>query len=186
MLPRLSVTNHRQAATKHRVTCCGCVGLSFLAIVWFGLHQRLQAAENILPDRQVPAAPAKIHPKVVASYGKPPLSFEANQSPTDARVRLRAAGGGYTTFIADDETDLTLRKSQPAMSGLSKLGPPGRLDPFGPVDPSTGGWLAAALASPENAGPQARTFPEPVAEQSALVTLRGNTRPEAKPINDRG
>jgi hypothetical protein len=43
-----------------------------------------------------------------------------------------------------------------------------------------------AWAGPANASPQAGTLPEPVAGQSGLVTLRGNTRPEANAKNDRG
>jgi hypothetical protein len=44
-------------------------------------------------------------------------------------------------------------------------------------------WLAAALASPVSA---ASTLPAPMTGSSALVTLRGNTRPEANAYNDRG
>ena len=43
-----------------------------------------------------------------------------------------------------------------------------------------------ALASPVNAGPQRSGLPAPDAGQGGLVTLRGNTRPEAKAKNDRG
>ncbi|HMD97173.1 MAG TPA: choice-of-anchor D domain-containing protein [Terriglobia bacterium] len=46
--------------------------------------------------------------------------------------------------------------------------------------------LAAALASPTNAGPQASAPHALDAGQSGLVTLRGNTRPEATAPNDRG
>lgn len=34
--------------------------------------------------------------RVPGSYGKLPLSFEANQGQTDSRVRFLAHGGGYT------------------------------------------------------------------------------------------
>jgi subtilase family serine protease len=48
----------------------------------------------------------------------------------------------------------------------------------------------ATLASPVSAGPQARPLLAPDAEQAGLggglVTLKGNTRPEAKTTNDRG
>ncbi|MGD1104528.1 MAG: protease pro-enzyme activation domain-containing protein, partial [Terriglobia bacterium] len=186
MLPRLRVSSRRQTATRRMVVCGGCVGLSFLAIVGFGLLPRIQASENILPDRQVHAAPTRIQPKLVASCGKLPLSFEANQGQTDARVRFPAPGGGYTNFVTDDEAVLTLRKSSPGPSRLGKFGPPDPLDPFGPVGPRAGRWLAAALASPVSAGPQASTLPAPDAGQGGLVTLRGNTRPEAKATNDRG
>jgi hypothetical protein len=55
MPQRLSVSNERQAAIKRIVLCCRCAGLSFLAIVGFGLLQRIQASENILPEDQVGA-----------------------------------------------------------------------------------------------------------------------------------
>jgi hypothetical protein len=44
--------------------------------------------------------------------------------------------------------------------------------------------LTILLAGPENAGAQASAFPP--AGQGEWVTLKGNTRPEAKAINDRG
>jgi hypothetical protein len=147
MLSRLSVSKQWQTATKRIVLCCGCVGLSFLAVVWFGLLQRIQAAENSLPHRQVSAAPTKIQPKLVASYGKLPLSFEANQGQTDSRVRFLARGRGYTIFLTDSEAVLTLRKSSPSQPGLTRLGkfgPPGRLDPFALVDQRTGRWPSLA------------------------------------------
>ena len=135
MPTRLSVTTQRQTAAKRMVICCGYVGLSFLAIVGFALLQRIQAAENILPDRQVSTAPTKIQPNLLASYSKLPLSFEANQGQTEARVRFLARGGGYTIFLTADEAVLTLRKSQRGMSRLGKFGLPGRLEPFGTFHP---------------------------------------------------
>jgi len=121
MLPRPSVTKQSQTATKRIVLCCGFVGFSFLAIVGFGVLQRMQASENILPDRRASAAPTKIQPKLVASYGKLPLSFEANQGQADARVRFLARGHGSTIFLTDDEAVLTLKKSS-VVSGQSSVG----------------------------------------------------------------
>jgi len=94
--------------------------------------------------------------RLVQGYGHLPLSFEANQSQTDGRVRFLARGGGYTIFLTDDEAVLTLRKPQPGEPGqfgmsrlgrfgrLGKFGPPGRLDPFGPVRPRAGRWPSLA------------------------------------------
>ena len=183
---RLSVTKQAQTATKSIAVCGGRVSVSILAIVGCGLLQRIQATENTLPTRQVSAALTKIQPEPVAIIGKLPLSFEANQGQTDAQVRFPAQGDGYTDFFTGDEAALTSRKSSPGVSGLGKFGPPGPLEPFGPGDPHAGRWLAAALASPVNAGPQASTLTAPDAGLGAMVTLRGNTRPEAKAINDRG
>jgi hypothetical protein len=69
MLPRRGAAKQSQTATKRTVLCSGFVGLSFLAIVGFGVLQRMEASANILPSRQVSAAPAKIQPKLVASCG---------------------------------------------------------------------------------------------------------------------
>jgi len=144
MLPCFSVSTQWQTATKRIVLCCGCVSLSFLAIVGFGLLQKTQGAENTLPARQVSAAPVKTQPKLLASYGKLPLSFEVNQGQTNARVRFLARGGGYTIFLTNDEAVLTLRKSSPSMSRLGKFGLPGRLEPFDPVDPRATRWPSLA------------------------------------------
>jgi len=132
---------HPQFATKRIAVYFACVSVSFLAIVWFGLLQRIQASENTPPTRQVPAATTKTLPSLVAGYGRLPLSFEANHGQTDARVRFLARGGGYTIFLTDDEAVLTLRKSQPGMSRFGKLGFADRLEPF---HPRTARWPSRA------------------------------------------
>jgi hypothetical protein len=83
-------------------------------------------------------------PKIQNGYGRLPLSFEANHGQTDPQVRFLARGGGYTIFLTADEAVLTLRKSQPGMSPLGKFGLPGRLEPFGPIDPRAGRWPSLA------------------------------------------
>ncbi len=116
----ISVSKQTPTATKNIAVCGKFVGLSFLAIAGFGLLQRMQAAENTLPARQVSAAPMKIQPKLATSYGKLPLSFEANQGQTDPRVRFLARGSGYTLFLTDDEAVLTLKKSS-VVSGQASI-----------------------------------------------------------------
>ncbi len=49
------------------------------------------------------------NPRVIASYGKLPLSFEANQGQTDSQVRFVSRGRGYSLFLTGDEAVLTLR-----------------------------------------------------------------------------
>jgi hypothetical protein len=150
MLTHLNVSKQRNPATKRIVLCCGFVCLSFLALVVFGLLPRTHASENTLPARQVPTTATETQPKLVARYGKLPLSFEANQGQTDSHVRFLARGGGYTIFLTDDETVLNLRKSQPGMSRLGKFSPPNRLDPFALVDPRTGDLRRPATDSHGN------------------------------------
>ena len=48
-------------------------------------------------------------PSAKLRYGLLPLSFEANQGQTDARVRFLARGPKYTLFLTSDETVFALR-----------------------------------------------------------------------------
>jgi len=52
--------------------------------------------------------------QVLASYGKLPMGFEANQGQTDSQVKFLARGSGYTLFLTASETVLSLRQPQPA------------------------------------------------------------------------
>ena len=110
MLPHLGVSRQWHKTTKRIVVCCGFVCLSFLAIVGFDLLPKTQAAEKTLPDHQVSAAPAKIKPKLVPSYGKLPLRFEANQGQVRGTVKFLARGRGYKLFLTGSEAVLALRK----------------------------------------------------------------------------
>jgi hypothetical protein len=48
--------------------------------------------------------------KAAVSFAKLPLSFEANQGQTDARVKFLSRGPGYTLFLTGDEVTLELQK----------------------------------------------------------------------------
>src|SRR5205807_7401195 len=50
--------------------------------------------------------------RLAQSYGKVPLSFEANQGQTDPRVKFLSRGSGYTLFLTRDEAVLALRSRQ--------------------------------------------------------------------------
>jgi hypothetical protein len=56
------------------------------------------------------AEPA-VRARAVESYGKLPLSFEANQGQTDRQVKFLSRGGGYSLFLTSNEAVLALRKS---------------------------------------------------------------------------
>jgi hypothetical protein len=69
---------------------------------------------------------AKPPVRLVADYGKLPLSFEANQGQTDPRVKFLSRGRGYGLFLTGDEAVLVLRKlsaasGQPSDRRNSKL-----------------------------------------------------------------
>jgi hypothetical protein len=54
----------------------------------------------------------KTQGKILESYGKLPLSFEANRGQTDARVKFVSRSSGYTLFLTGDEAVFSLRGSK--------------------------------------------------------------------------
>jgi len=64
------------------------------------------------------AGGATTRPDVRNSYGKLPLSFEANQGQTDAQVKFIARGAGYTLFLTPAEAVFSLQQSR-AANGVS-------------------------------------------------------------------
>lgn len=58
---------------------------------------------------QQPVDPAD-KPRVVANYGKLPLSFEANGGQTNPKVKFLSRGKGYTLFLTGDGSALSLRR----------------------------------------------------------------------------
>jgi hypothetical protein len=49
--------------------------------------------------------------RVIESYGKLPLTFEANAGQTDPQVKFLARGAGYTLFLESDKAVLALRSA---------------------------------------------------------------------------
>ena len=56
------------------------------------------------------AATTDAHSVLAADYGKLPLSFEANQGQTDARVKYLSHGAGYSPFLTDSAAVLVFSK----------------------------------------------------------------------------
>jgi hypothetical protein len=60
--------------------------------------------------------------KVVETYGKLPLSFEANAGQTDDRVRFLSRGPGYTLFLTSSEAVLVSGKDRPHVARMNLVG----------------------------------------------------------------
>ena len=98
-----------------------------------------QQASNGQPSAKSSAAPTFAdQARILDTYGKLPLSFEANQGQADARVKFLSHTSGYSLFLTGDEAVLTLSGSKtntdkpkvtatsgPTQSGISapKAGP---------------------------------------------------------------
>src|SRR5258706_12829782 len=68
-------------------------------------------------NRQVPGsfaemsqAPSRVQSRVLDTYGRLPLAFEANQGQTDPQVKFVSRGTGYNLFLTATEAMLALRK----------------------------------------------------------------------------
>jgi hypothetical protein len=120
MFHGFAAPEHWQTATPRIAAYLACVSLIFLAALLIGFHRGLQGPKNILAQRGI-SVPAEIQPKLLASYGKLPLGFEANQGQASGPVKFLARGHGYTIFLTADEVVLTLRKSS-VVSGQSSAG----------------------------------------------------------------
>src|SRR3989449_814376 len=59
--------------------------------------------------------------QLLKTYGKLPLSFEANQGQTDSQVQFLARGGGDTLFLTSTEAGLSLQGRQASTRAESKF-----------------------------------------------------------------
>lgn len=76
-----------------------------------------------------PAAPAALtaqQARVIESFGKLPLSFEANQGQVNSQVKFLSRGHGYNLFLTANEAALVLQKAdgknQPAALRMQLIG----------------------------------------------------------------
>jgi hypothetical protein len=63
---------------------------------------------RVVPPISASQADPKAQAKILDSYGKLPLSFEANHGQTDTQVKFLSRAGGYTLFLTGDEAVLAL------------------------------------------------------------------------------
>ncbi|MGH8650695.1 MAG: hypothetical protein ACREYE_00300 [Gammaproteobacteria bacterium] len=70
------------------------------------------------------AAAAADQTKLVQSYGKLPLSFEANQGQSNAQVKFLARGPGYALFLTPTEAVLSLKKPTAQRKAARKMPAP--------------------------------------------------------------
>jgi Bacterial Ig-like domain (group 3)/Beta-propeller repeat len=82
------------------------------------------APPGVVSSIDVSQTDPKAQAKVLASYGKLPLSFEANHGQSDGQVKFLSRTGGYTLFLTGDEAVLALRGTakKPAPKGASGFG----------------------------------------------------------------
>jgi hypothetical protein len=82
-------------------------------------NQRARVASPISAAQ----AHQKAQAKILDSYGKLPLSFEANHGQADGRVKFLSRTGGYTLFLTGDEAVFAMRGKKAKKSSPQGLKP---------------------------------------------------------------
>jgi hypothetical protein len=94
----------------------------------------------------------KAQAKILDSYGKLPLSFEANQGQTDGRVMFLSRTSGYTLFLTGDEAVLAVN-SRKTNADKAKVGSAALTPQSSTAEPKAGGVLRMKL---RNSNPAAK------------------------------
>src|SRR6202521_2906728 len=110
-----------------------------------------QTAGVVSPISWSEAAP-KAQARILDSYGKLPLSFEANHGQADARVKFLSRTSGYSLILTGDEAVLTLSGGK-AHTHKAKIAGTARTLQSGMAAPKSGGVLRMKL---RNANPAAK------------------------------
>ena len=124
-----------------------CVCLFLCLTTTFLLSQSSPAALG-----STTKADPKVQAKILDAYGKLPLSFEANNGQTDAKVKFLSRTGGYTLFLTGDEAVMTLNGKKPS-TDLDKIVNASHKSPSSMATPKLGGVLRMKL---HNANPAAK------------------------------
>jgi Bacterial Ig-like domain (group 3)/Beta-propeller repeat len=85
----------------------------------------INPSARVAPAVSASQADPKAQARIFDSYGKLPLSFEANHGQAGGQVKFLSRTGGYTLFLTGDEAVLALRASaakKPAPKGASGFG----------------------------------------------------------------
>ncbi len=113
---------------KRQITALGIVGISLLLTAVLVVHYGkpfVSGSVSNEPKQQTPTAAPSHHGaslaaqeaaryKVVESYGRLPLSFEANRGQADSRVKYLSRGNSSTLFLTSTEAVLALRSGAAA------------------------------------------------------------------------
>ncbi|MCH8126155.1 SBBP repeat-containing protein, partial [candidate division KSB1 bacterium] len=91
---------------KKRIVTCVLIIVGF--VLWVSYPDQEISDGSVFDSN--PAQTAKT--RVIATYGKIPMHFEANQGQADDKVKFLSRGGGYTLFLTSNEAVLSLRKPE--------------------------------------------------------------------------
>jgi hypothetical protein len=118
-------------------------------------------------NRQSPPNQAAL----LETYGRLPLSFEANLGQTDSTVKFLSRGSGYTLLLRGNEAVLALRNANATSAAQTSKGTRNRLKlPFRSLAPGLFDLQAAKLSN--NSAPSERRFQARNSESQTSEVLR--------------
>jgi len=106
MFPALFL--HSRAASSRVAVYAGCASSICLAALVFSFHGSLPKS---VPAEGGNPASAQVRPRLIANYGKLPLSFELNQGQADAGVKFLSRGRSLNLFLTGTEAVLEVQES---------------------------------------------------------------------------
>jgi hypothetical protein len=115
-------TSVGRAFRRMSLSLAASVALLILDVLHSAAFGQSPQAKIIAPVR---AAETRASSRLAASYGKLPLSFEANQGQTDPQVRFLSRGNGYSLFLTEGEAVLALHKPVESEPGSPESRLPG-------------------------------------------------------------
>ena len=106
---RLLLPTARTAARRIAIYPA-CMSGVLVAAILLCVHGRLPVPTSN-PRVRGNSPNVQARPRLIASYGKLPLSFEANQGQADPRVKFLSRGRGYGVFLTGSEVVLEVQES---------------------------------------------------------------------------
>ncbi len=104
----------------------------------------INQSKGVVSPISASQADPKAHARILDSYGKLPLSFEANRGQADARVKFLSRTAGYSLFLTGDEAVLTLSGGK-ENTHKAKIAGTARTLQSGMAEPKAGGVLRMKL-----------------------------------------
>jgi hypothetical protein len=95
MFPGPTVPSPLRTSRRRCLVYCGIAALSFATAGIITTHPEFRLSSPTFPTHRISASPVGVQPKLQASYGKLPLSFEINRGQSDAQVQFPQCGSEF-------------------------------------------------------------------------------------------
>jgi hypothetical protein len=146
------MTSPRTLIISSRILSSSVLIIAVLTVL-VAITAPAQQADTLQPSAKPSAASvATAQARILETYGKLPLSFEANQGQADTHVKFLSRTGGYSLFLTEDEAVLALRGNELDTHTTKTAGAKSGLHPAS-IPPKPGDVLRMKLRNANPAAP---------------------------------